>query len=220
LAFETGTIPERIQQIYKGVHVCTLCHRNPNGTIKPDTYKVPRKFFPRIIDSKLFMIAQSLAESQVRLSGVPFHDIHGNISVGGRFLEKYLNLVGYTIVPDKIDFSLIYSTDIVQCYPGKKVVGTGDNIPLSSEIERCRTWLDQELSLLAPRAILLFGTPANKTFSRHYLNRKFTKLSDYYLQPSRYRDSQVLSLPHPTSMVPSKSAIYQETFDMLSQALK
>ena len=121
-------------------------------------------FFPRIVESKLFMVAQSLAEGQVRLSGVPFHDIHGNISTGGRFLERYLNFVGYTIVPDNLDFSLIYSTDIVQCYPGKKIVGTGDNIPLSSEIALCRPWLDQELSLLEPQAILLFGTPANKTF--------------------------------------------------------
>ena len=166
------------------------------------------------------MVAQSLAESQVRLSGVPFHDIHGNISSGGRFLERFLNVVGYTIVPDNIDFKLIYSTDIVQCYPGKKVIGTGDNIPLSSEIERCKTWLDQELSLLEPRAILLFGTPANKTFFRHYLNQRFTKLSDYYLKPIRYRDSQVVSLPHPTSMVPGKTVIYQETFEVLSQTLR
>ena len=220
MTFETGTIPERIQQIYKGVHACTLCHSNVNGTIKPDTDKVQRKFFPRIIDSKLFMVAQSLAKSQVRLSGVPFHDIHGNISTGGRFLERFLNLVGYTIVPDRVDFNLIYSTDIVQCYPGKKIVGTGDNIPLSSEIELCRAWLGQELALLEPQAILLFGTPANKTFFQHYLEQKFTKLSDYYLQPSLYRDSQVLSLPHPTSMVPSKSTIYQKTFELLSQTLK
>ena len=177
-------------------------------------------FFPRIVESKLFMVAQSLAEGQVRLSGVPFHDIHGNISTGGRFLERYLNFVGYTIVPDNLDFSLIYSTDIVQCYPGKKIVGTGDNIPLSSEIELCRAWLGQELSLLEPQAILLFGTPANKTFFQHYLEQKFTKLSDYYLQPSLYRDSQVISLPHPTSMVPSKSTIYQKTFELLGQMLK
>ena len=160
------------------------------------------------------MVAQSLAESQVRLSGVPFHDIHGNISSGGRFLERFLNVVGYTIVPDNIDFKLIYSTDIVQCYPGKKVIGTGDNIPLSSEIELCKTWLDQELSLLEPRAILLFGTPANKTFFRHYLNQRFTKLSDYYLKPNRYGDSRVVSLPHPTFMVPGKTVIYQETLEL------
>ena len=108
----------------------------------------------------------------------------------------------------------------MQCYPGKKVIGTGDNIPLSSEIELCKAWLDQESSLLEPRAILLFGTPANKTFFRHYLNQRFTKLSDYYLKTNRYGDSQVVSLPHPTSMVPGKTVVYQETFEVLSQTLR
>ena len=177
-------------------------------------------FFPRIVESKLFMVAQSLAEGQVRLSGVPFHDIHGNISAGGRFLERFLNLVGYTIVPDKVDFNLIYSTDIVQCYPGKKVIGTGDNIPLSSEIELCKTWLGQELSLLEPQVILLFGTPANKTFFKHYLHQEFTKLSDYYLRSSCYKDIRVFSLPHPTSMVRDKTAIYQETFKLIQSAMQ
>ena len=214
------TVSERIKTIYLGVHSCTLCHGNPNGTIKPDSEKIPRKFFSRIVDSKLFMVAQSLAETQVRVSGVPFHDIHGNISNGGRFLEKFLNVVGYTISPDKLEFSLIYSTDIVQCYPGKNLVGTGDNLPLSSEIELCRPWLDQALSLLEPQVILLFGSPANKTFFKHYLHQEFTKLSDYYLRSSCYKDIRVFSLPHPTSMVRDKTAIYQETFELIQSAMQ
>jgi len=71
--------------------LCTLCHQNTNGIIKPDSDKVPRKYFPRIVNSKLFMVAHSLSKTQVRLSGVPFHDTKGKLSNGGRLLERYLN---------------------------------------------------------------------------------------------------------------------------------
>ena len=124
------------------------------------------------------------------------------------------------ISPDKLEFSLIYSTDIVQCYPGKNLVGTGDNVLLSSEIELCRPWVDRELSLLEPQVILLFGTPANKTFFKHYLHLEFTKLSDYYLRSSSYKDIHVFSLPHPTSMVRDKTTIYQETFELIQSAMQ
>ena len=151
---------QEIQLIYEGVHDCAVCHSNPSGTIKPDTQKVVRKFFKQILGSKIFIVAQSLAETQVRLSGVPFHNPQGILSKGGRYLEKYFNQASYTIIPSNDERTLVYSTDIVQCFPGKKKVGTGDNVPLTSEIINCRPWLDRELSLMKPKVVLLFGTPA------------------------------------------------------------
>ena len=206
---------QEIQLIYEGVHACTVCHSNPRGTIKPDTQKVARRFFKQILDSKIFIIAQSLAETQVRLSGVPFHDSQGILSNGGRYLEKYLNQVGYTIIPSNDGLTLVYSTDIVQCFPGKKKVGTGDNIPLTSETNNCKRWLNRELSLMNPKVVLLFGTLATKSFYHYYLSKPFTKLSDYYLIPQYFMDMKVLPLPHPTSMVQGKSSIYDKTFSMI-----
>ena len=206
---------KNIRLIYQGVHTCTICHNDPRGTIKPDQKKVERKFFKQLLDSKIFIIAQSLAETQVRLSGVPFHNSQGILSNGGKFLEKYLNQVGYTIIPTKDELSLVYSTDMVQCFPGKKMIGKGDNIPLTSEINNCRRWLDKELSLMAPKVVLLFGTPATKSFYQYYLNQPFTKLSDYYLLPHEFRHAKVFSLPHMTSMVRGKSSIYEETFNVI-----
>jgi uracil-DNA glycosylase family 4 len=211
---------QEISRIYEGVHACTLCHNNPRGTIKPDIAKVPRKFFKQILNAKIFMVAQSLAETQVRLSGVPFHDSQGIISNGGRYLEKYLNLVGYTIVPGNDEHTLIYSTDMVQCFPGKRGVGRGDNIPIISEIDNCRRWLSLELSIMKPKVILLFGTPATKSFYHYYLNEPFTRLTDSYLNPRDFQGIKVLSLPHPTSMVGGKSSIYKESFNMIRGMIK
>jgi uracil-DNA glycosylase family 4 len=209
-----------IQLIYEGVHACTLCHSNPEGTIKPDTQKVVRMFFKEILDSNIFIIAQSLAETQVRLSGIPFHNSQVILSNGGRFLEKYLNQVGYTIVPGNGELVLVYSTDMVQCFPGKKKVGTGDNIPIWSEIINCMTWLDKELSIMKPKVVLLFGTPATKSFYRYYLDEPFTKLSDHYFAPRDFRDGKAICLPHPTSMVRDKSKIYDKTFDMIRNLIE
>ena len=209
----------RIQEMFRKIHECSLCHSNPNGTIKPDPEKIVRKFYPQLLKSDVFMIAQSLAADQVRLSGIPFHNTEGVLSAGGKFLEQYLNLIGYTISPSNLDHKLIYSTDIVQCYPGKRVVGTGDNIPLASEIDNCKIWLSEELKLLQPKVILLFGTPATKTFYKHYLHERFTRLADYYLVPMIFNESSVFALPHPTSMVKSKSDIYLQTFEKIRKII-
>ena len=106
------------------------------------------------------------------------------------------------------------------CYPGKNFARTGDNVLLSSEIELCRLWLDQELTLLKRQVILLFETPANKTFFKHYLHQKFAKLSDNRLRPSTYREIRVFSLPHPISMVRDKTVIHKGTFKILQRALQ
>jgi len=165
------------------------------------------------------MIAQSLAESQVRLSGVPFHNVEGDISRGGKFMEKYLNIVGYTIRPENKQEKLIYSTDIVQCFPGRKISGSGDNVPLLSEIKNCQPWLDRELAIMNPKVILLFGTPATKLFYQNYLNEPFLRLANCYLNPKIFRKAWVFALPHPTSMVKGKSSIYKETFEMIKNVL-
>ena len=206
---------QEIKLIYQRVHACTTCHSNPKGTVKPDAQKVVRRFFEQILDSKIFMIGQSLAKTQVRLSGMPFHNSAGILSNGGRYLEKYLNQVGYTIAPTNDKLTLVYSPDMVQCFPGRKEDGGGDNIPLLSEINHCRQWLDRELSLMKPTVVLLFGTPATKSFHHYYLSKPFTKLSNYYESPQDFRDMKVLSLPHMTSMVPDKSGIYDRTFRMI-----
>ena len=53
----------KIREIYREVHACKLCHRNENGTVKPDSEKVVRKFFPKIIIFRYFSKYEILFES-------------------------------------------------------------------------------------------------------------------------------------------------------------
>jgi uracil-DNA glycosylase family 4 len=209
-------ILELLVNCYKQVHSCNKCHHIPNGNIRFDPEKVERKIQPSIVDSRIFIVGQSLAETQVRVSGVPYHDRLGEMSKGGKFLEKYLNTIGYTLSPTLQSHKLVYTTDLVQCYPGKNSNGTGDNIPTDKEIENCRGWLFEELLLLNPLVILLFGNPAIKTFFKYYMNQNAPTVSEHYAKFKPFEFKQrtifVCALPHLTSMVPSKSSIFEKAF--------
>jgi uracil-DNA glycosylase len=62
---------------------------------------------------------------------------------------------------------LPYRTAITKCFPGKSPTGSGDRRPSPAEIALCTPWLDQELSLLKPRVILLLGgLPINRFWGK------------------------------------------------------
>lgn len=114
-------------------------------------------------------------------------------------------------------------SDIVQCYPGRKTSGKGDNIPKKKETENCKEWLLKEISLIKPRIILLFGSPAARTFFEFFAKRRIKNASVYYCKENTFRfynaDIPVYILPHPSSMVKGKSEIYDSTFGMIKQKL-
>jgi len=118
-----------INKIYDRIHSCGKCIESKSAIIKSDPHKVRRVFFPNSIESKIIIVLQSLAQNQVRLSGIQFHDLNGEIGKGGQYLEKYLNIIGYSINPNSPIYHYIYTTDIIQCFPGKKLSGNGDNPP-------------------------------------------------------------------------------------------
>jgi uracil-DNA glycosylase len=62
-------------------------------------------------------------------------------------------------------------------FPGRLPGSSKDRLPSKAEQALCRPWLDQELDLLKPRVIILFGGLAIQTFlSREPLNQLVGKV--------------------------------------------
>ena len=58
----------------------------------------------------------------------------------------------------------VYLAAITKCFPGRLPGSSKDRLPSRAEQALCRPWLDQELALLQPRVIVLFGGLAIGTF--------------------------------------------------------
>jgi uracil-DNA glycosylase family 4 len=209
----------RLIDLYNSIHNCSLCCGMRGTNIQVDKEKVIRKVFDHILEAEIFIVAQSLAENQVRLSGIPYHYINGKMSRSGNFLENYFNKISYTLNPYFKKNKLVYTTDIIQCFPGRKKTGSGDNTPTINEINNCKQWFIRELDLLKPKIILLFGLPATQTFFKIFLKLKVDKLSNYILQPILFNGITIYCLPHPTSMVKNKSELYDKTFNLVKDLL-
>jgi uracil-DNA glycosylase len=66
----------------------------------------------------------------------------------------------------------IYLAAMTKCFPGRLPGSSKDRLPSRAEQALCRPWLDQEIGLLQPRVIILFGGLAIQTFlSREPLNQ-------------------------------------------------
>ena len=58
----------------------------------------------------------------------------------------------------------IYAAAITKCFPGRNPGSSKDRVPSPAEQKLCRPWLDAELAAVQPRAVVLFGGLAIKTF--------------------------------------------------------
>lgn len=58
----------------------------------------------------------------------------------------------------------VYLAAVTKCFPGRLPGSSKDRLPSKAEQALCRSWLDQELALLRPKVVVLFGGLAIGTF--------------------------------------------------------
>src|SRR5258708_6671435 len=58
----------------------------------------------------------------------------------------------------------VYLTALTLCFPGRLPGKSTDRAPSARERGHCRRWLDAQIRLVQPRAIVLFGKMAIDTF--------------------------------------------------------
>src|SRR5947209_4265246 len=107
----------------------------------------------------------------------------------GRELFRWLASVDIT----EADFRQnVYMTAVTKCYPGRVAGGSGDRRPSTKEVALCRPFLEAQLALINPRAILLVGGLA---IERYFPKRPLTKIIG---QRFEVDGVTVIPLPHPS----------------------
>lgn len=132
--------------------------------------------------ASLFIVGQALAEKTQRVTGVPFFGPDGTLAATGKQLERFLNLVGATLHPERaialpggrIEAALpglaqVFCSEIVHCFPGKSESGKGDRFT-SRFAERClaQGFLEREMALVDPRIVITLGAQAGRFFWKHF----------------------------------------------------
>jgi uracil-DNA glycosylase len=79
----------------------------------------------------------------------------------GKELFRWMASIGIT---EEEFRATVYMTAITKCFPGKATGGSGDRRPSGKEIALCRPWLERQLDLVQPEAILLVGGLAIERF--------------------------------------------------------
>ena len=80
----------------------------------------------------------------------------------GKELDRWMMRAGFV---DAAEFrSMTYIASLMRCFPGRNRSGSGDLKPSRAGIANCAPWLESELRLLQPRALILVGQMAIATF--------------------------------------------------------
>lgn len=111
----------------------------------------------------------------------------------------------------------VYLAAITKCFPGRLPGSSKDRLPSRAEQALCRPWLDQELALLKPRAVVLFGGLAIGTF----LSR--APLSELIGQAFEKNGRLYVPLPHSSGAstwlnAPANRELLREGIERLHEA--
>ena len=107
----------------------------------------------------------------------------------GKELFRWLGSVG---IAEGSFRDRVYMTAVTKCYPGKSPSGSGDRRPSPREIALCSPFLEAQLDLIRPVAILLVGGLA---IERYFPKKPLTELVGQRFE----RDGTALiPLPHPS----------------------
>ena len=131
---------------------------------------------------------------------------------GGTLLQKWLEQAGF---PPGYLHSHVYLSSLTRCDPGRNPRGDGDRRPSPSEIALCKPFLDAELQLLQPMAVLLVGTMAIETFFGK------VKLEEVIGTYQEHEGMLFLPLPHPSGVSrwlndPEHLKLHQRALEILT----
>ena len=116
---------------------------------------------------------------------------------------------------------MIYSSDVVQCYPGK------DGKPRPQAIRNCLPWLDVEIEAIKPNVIVCLGGVAAEQFVATRCGTPFKRLSELFEKEFTCRingrRTHVYALPHTSGQAraqfPDWDGIYHRTFLLIRRCL-
>jgi hypothetical protein len=194
-----------------------------------------REAVPRILTAlnpcaDLAIVAEAIGPKTVRLSGVNYFRADGRLGGTGRYLDKMLLPLGFTVYPSS-DVKLAsgaviqaalgsqrqtaYCTDLCPEFPGYVSLQRSDKTKASikrpslrrvKEALKC-AFLERELEVVKPKVILLLGAAAYTTFYTHFLKRSSlltlqVVVDDLGSHLANYKTSVVVPFLHPSPASP------------------
>ena len=115
---------------------------------------LPPAIFSGGIGARVMIVGQAPGTSEVEADR-PFN------AQSGTRLFQWLGQAGF----DEIDFrARQYMTSVTKCFPGKAASGGGDRRPTMIEVDACRPYLDEQLSLIDPALVVPVGKLAIDVF--------------------------------------------------------
>lgn len=180
-----------LNELYSQIHLCKKC-------AKVDKFKVCRKIDKTNPSSDVVVILQALAEHTMRKSGINFYYENEELSSTGKNLEKFLTKINRTIIPNKPN--TVYSTDIVQCFPGKQIGKSVDRKPTADEIQNCIEYLKKEIEIINPKLIILIGEVSRKSFYKYFMKKEPGDFSSNVGVLEDYMGIHIISIFHPSGL--------------------
>ena len=160
--------------LHRRIEACERCWGR-DGELR---HGAPRAFEGDEKRARLAVVAEALGPKTQRLTGRPYTDPDDTLSPAGQILEtELLGPLGLSLKP-RGGAGSVYSTDSVHCWPAQASDrGLKTRKPDRSELRTCAEWIDQELLLLRPIAVVLLGRPATQEFLCRHLDLRIDRLA-------------------------------------------
>ena len=133
---ETFACLSEVEELARSCNRCALCAQRNNVV-----------FFRGNPEARLMIIGEGPGQ-QEDLTGLPF------VGRAGQLLDRILESAD--IDKDKD----VYICNVVKCRP------PGNRVPLPEEMDKCRPFLDAQISFIKPKLILLAGATAIQAIMR------------------------------------------------------
>jgi uracil-DNA glycosylase len=189
-----------LEELREAAAGCRACHLWKVGTQTVFGEGRPR--------AKLMFVGEQPGDEE-DLTGRPF------VGPAGRLFDKALTEAG-------IDRNTAYVTNAVKHFKwqarGKRRIHQKPN---AAEIAACRPWLDAELALVKPTALVCLGATAAQTL----LGRQFRVSKDRGVPVDSELAPVVMATVHPSSILRSKTreedlALFVEDLRRVAEALR
>jgi uracil-DNA glycosylase len=174
----------RLTALNDRIRACRQCHLA--GWIdEQESSPIARDPEPDAPLPRILLIGQAPGLRATR-TDLPF------AGAAGDKLRAWMEQAG---VPRHEIYQHVHFAAVTRCYPGRLPGAKGDRVPSSEEQALCGPWLDELISTLEPRIILLVGLLAIRTF----LGR--VKSLTAAVGTSTVRDGVCyIPLPHPSGV--------------------
>ena len=134
-----------------------------------------------------------------------YEDRDGRPFVGpsGKFLDELLATIN-------LNRETVYITNMVKCRP------PNNRDPLTTEVDACRPYLDNQIKMISPKVIVTLG---RHSFSKFFPSKSLTKFRG---QPQDWNDITVYPMYHPAAALhnPRLRPVIIEDFKQLAAIIE